>query len=99
MDVRWRNFIWDADKARANLRNHGVSFQEGAWATYDSHAIVGEDELHSGSERRQWLLGQSPRKRILLVIFTLREDNLTRIISVWKASKEDQKLYDEETAR
>ena len=99
MDIRWRNFVWDDDKARANLRNHHVSFKEAAWATYDPHAIIGEDELHSKSEWRQWLLGQSPRKRILLVIFTKEEENFTRIISAWKASKEDLILYDEEIIR
>ena len=96
MDVRWRNFIWNDEKARTNLRDHGVSFREGAWTIGDPYAIEDEDETHSKHERRQWLIGQSPRKRILLVIFTKRENDLIRIISVWKSTPEESEHYENE---
>jgi len=73
-----------------------VSFQEGSLVFYDPDALTGEDDRHSKIERREWLIGQSPKKRILLVIFTERGDDTLRIISVWKATKEERALYETE---
>ena len=96
MDVRWRNFIWNDEKAKSNLRDHGVSFREGGCATYDPDAIQGEDDRHSKKERREWLIGRSPRKRILLVIFTRREGDVKRIVSAWKADEWECEQYENE---
>ncbi len=89
-------FEWDEAKAKENLRNHGVSFREGSLAFNDPHAVTGEDETHSKDERRQWLIGQSPKQRILLVVFTERWKDIFRIISVWKATDEECELYENE---
>jgi uncharacterized DUF497 family protein len=36
-------FEWDEDKARRNVRDHGVSFREASLAFDDPHAIRGDD--------------------------------------------------------
>ena len=87
-------FEWDEAKARANLRNHGVSFPEAEKAFDDPKAIVGEDDVHSKHEPRYWLLGESPKRRLLLVIFTERHGDVTRIITAWKANREEHELYE-----
>ena len=89
-------FKWDKAKARRNLREHGVSFREASLAFDDPYAIKGDDEKHSKHEPRQWLLGMSPQRRILLVVFTERHGDLTRLITARKATLEECELYEDE---
>ena len=89
-------FEWDEAKARRNLREHGVSFREASLAFDDPRVVRGDDEKHSKHEPREWLLGMSPRDRILLVVFTERHGDVTRIISARKATLEERELYEDE---
>jgi uncharacterized DUF497 family protein len=89
-------FEWDESKARRNLREHGVSFREASLAFDDPHAIKGDDEKHSKHEPRQWLLGMSPQRRILLVVFTERDGDVVRLITARKATLEECELYENE---
>ena len=89
-------FEWDEAKARRNLREHGVSFREASLAFDDPDAIEGYDESHSKHESRQWLLGMSPRSRVLLVVFTERHSDAIRIITARKATLEECELYEDE---
>jgi uncharacterized protein len=43
-------FDWDSKKAEANLRKHGVSFDEAATVFLDPHAVSGPDPDHSVGE-------------------------------------------------
>lgn len=45
-------FTWDADKARANLLKHNVSFEEAAVAFRDDEGIRIYDNEHSSDEDR-----------------------------------------------
>jgi len=45
-------FEWDAKKARANLRKHGVSFLEASTALRDPLSTTGRDPDHSDDEER-----------------------------------------------
>jgi len=45
-------FEWDPRKARENIRNHGVSFEEALTAFSDWDHIVIRDSEHSLSEER-----------------------------------------------
>jgi uncharacterized DUF497 family protein len=89
-------FEWDDSKARRNLREHGVSFREASLAFDDPHAVTGDDEKHSKHEPRQWLLGMSPRIRVLLVVFTERHGDTVRIVTARKATLEECELYEDE---
>src|SRR4051812_2847536 len=89
-------FEWDDVKARKNLREHGISFREASLAFDDPNAIKGDDEKHSDDEPRQWLLGMSPRNRILLIVFTERQEGTIRLISARKATFEERELYEDE---
>lgn len=46
-------FEWDTRKAAANLKKHGVSFQEAATVFGDTMAITYPDPNHSESENRE----------------------------------------------
>jgi len=49
-------FEWDSKKAAANLKKHGVSFQEAATVFGDPLAITFQDPDHSRDEERQLTL-------------------------------------------
>jgi len=94
MDIQWRGFIWDREKENLVINERGITFKEAAMATKDPHAVRGPDEPHSRHEMRQWTIGFSPKKRLLLVISTEKDGQLTRIITAWKATEEDQEYYE-----
>jgi uncharacterized protein len=52
-------FEWDPKKAKANLRKHWVSFDEGATAFLDPMAVSGPDPDHSFEEDRYITFGFS----------------------------------------
>ena len=89
------NFEWNAAKAAANLKKHGVSFEEGATAFEDDHAYIQDDELHSDAEPRQTLIGYSKRNRLVVVSFAPRASNIIRIISARKAMPSERGWYEE----
>lgn len=85
-------------KAAANLRKHGVSFQEARTAFYDEFAIQFFDHEHSAIEDRFLLLGMSSESNLLLVCHCERTGGDTiRIISARKATKRESRHYTGET--
>ena len=90
-------FEWDSAKATANIKKHGVSFEEAHSVFYDEFAVQFFDEEHSTSEERFLLLGMSTGGRLLLVCHCEREaDNIIRIISARKATKTESTFYGSE---
>ena len=87
-------FEWDPRKAVANLRKHGVSFDEAATAFGDPFGIVVDDPRHSTEEMRVALLGESESNRLLAVMFTERGDRI-RLISARKATRREHRHYEE----
>lgn len=88
------DFQWDVAKARANLRKHGVSFDEAASVFFDPLAVSGNDPDHSTDEYRFITFGMSSRGRLLAVIHTVRTESI-RIISARRATRTERKLYEE----
>ena len=87
-------FEWDNKKAVANLKKHGVSFQEGATIFGDPLAITFEDPDHSVGELRLLTFGNTSTGK--LVIVSNVETNLSmRIISVRLMTKQERKIYEE----
>jgi uncharacterized DUF497 family protein len=87
-------FEWDENKNRANIKKHKVSFEEAKTVFYDENARLISDPDHSNSEDRFILLGLSHNAKILVIIHTYREqDELIRIISARKATKNEIRFY------
>jgi uncharacterized protein len=87
-------FEWDDTKAEANIRKHGVSFDEARTVFYDEDAIQFFDPDHSEDEDRFLLLGLSIKLRILIVCHCFREsDTSVRIFSARKADKSEEREY------
>jgi uncharacterized DUF497 family protein len=88
-------FEWSQAKARANLRKHGISFEEARSVFYDEYARQFFDEDHSKDEERFILLGKSSRSRILIVCHCEKESgDIIRIISARKATAKERKFYE-----
>jgi len=87
-------FEWDQRKEKANIRKHGVSFDEACAVFYDENAIQFFDPDHSESEDRFILLGISFKLRILVVCHCFREsDTVIRILSARKADGDEENEY------
>jgi len=88
-------FDWSQSKDRANLKKHGVSFEEAKSVFYDEYARQFFDDEHSEDEERFILLGKSNKTRILIVCHCEREGgNVIRIISARKATAKERNFYE-----
>jgi uncharacterized protein len=88
------SFEWDPAKARANLKKHGVSFEEAQSVFHDEFAVQFFDEEHSSDEERFLMLGMSVDANVLIVCHCERSDgNVIRIISARKATRKERAFY------
>ncbi len=87
-------FEWDPAKAKANIRKHGVSFEEAATAFQDPLARIHADPDHSKAESREILVGQSRGQRLLVVAFPDRRGKL-RLISAREVTPGERQEYEE----
>ncbi len=87
-------FEWDKRKETANVKKHGVSFEEARTAFYDEGAIQFYDPDHSDQEDRFVFLGLSLKPQVLVVCHCFREsETVVRIISARKADKDEEQVY------
>jgi uncharacterized DUF497 family protein len=89
------NFDWNLAKALENRLKHGVSFEEAASVFGDDDALIDNDVAHAASEDRLIIIGMSDRDRTLLTIFTIREDDVVRIISSRRAIPRERRAYEQ----
>jgi hypothetical protein len=87
-------FEWNRAKAEANLKEHGVSFDEATTVFRDTLSITIADPDHSNSEDRFIDIGMSHRMQLLVVSYTERKDRI-RIISARRATRAERKSYEE----
>lgn len=88
-------FEWDENKNRTNKIKHGVSFDEAETVFDDKYAIFLYDESHSSDEERFIIIGIDSLFRELMVCHCYRggDDEIIRIISARKATKNEIELY------
>jgi len=86
-------FVWNAAKAAANLKKHGVSFEEASSVFLDTLGATGADPDHSIGESRWVTFGTSRAGRLLLVSHTDQRDTI-RIISARPCTAAERKLYE-----
>lgn len=89
--ILWVEFAWDRRKAAANLKKHGVSFEEAATAFEDRLGAYFPDSLH---EDRFILIGFSRKHRLLYVVHAEVEPQAIRIISARKATRNEKARYE-----
>lgn len=87
-------FEWDLRKAAANLRKHGVSFEDAESVFSDERARLIDDPDQSAVEESFLLLGLDSNVRLLVVAHCYRAGgNTVRIVSARKATREEQRYY------
>ena len=86
-------FAWDPNKAHANLRNHGVTFEEASTVFGDTLSLTIYDEEHSDAEERLIIIGMSLQQRLLVVVHTDLRDTI-RIISARRATAHERRTYE-----
>ena len=87
-------YEWDENKNKNNQKKHKISFEEAQTVFDDENARLIPDPAHSKNEDRFILLGFSSNLRILVVIHCYRQnDQVIRIISARKATKNEEKQY------
>jgi uncharacterized protein len=90
------HFDWDEKKNQANIRKHGISFEEAQTVFFDPLAKVASDPDHSRGEARFFAVGYSAQHRLLLVVHCFREnEELIRIVSARKLTNSERKQYED----
>ncbi len=83
---------WDPAKDALNKRKHGYSLAQGAPALEDANKVVWIDDRFDYGEERVLTLGLN-QQNVLFVVSTVRVQEVTRIISVRKAKRDEERIY------
>ena len=83
-------YEWDSQKARTNLRKHGIDFADAMTVFSDELAITIPDD--HPDEERYVTIGMDALGRVLVIVFTWRGANI-RLISARKADKFEFEQY------
>ncbi len=87
-------FEWDVRKAAANLKKHGVTFEDAASVFFDPLAITFPDPDHSLDETRQVTVGYTMEGNLVFVSHCERQERI-RMISARPATRTEQRQYEE----
>jgi len=92
-------YEWDAHKAAANERKHGVSFDEAQTVFLDPLAETFDDPDHSVEEHHFITIGMSAQQRILFVAHADRGEDRVRIVSGRVATRGETHAYQEHSRK
>ena len=87
------NFEWNEEKNKENIRKHGFDFAD-AWEIFEAPMRTALDLREDYSEERWNGLGFLGN-RTVVVIYTYRDEDRIRIISLRKALKHERKRFEE----
>jgi uncharacterized DUF497 family protein len=86
------DYQWDRDKAKVNLKKHGVDLADAVGVFADPLALTIEDP--DSLEEPRWItLGTDFLGRLLVVVYTYRGDTV-RLISARKSNKKERECYE-----
>jgi uncharacterized protein len=83
-------YEWNDAKNDVNQQKHGIGFREAA-EIFRGYVLIAEDSRRDYGEHRFVALGEYEGE-VIRLIFTKRNDKI-RIISAWKANRNDRKSY------
>jgi uncharacterized protein len=86
-------FVWDDEKAWINPTNHdGITFRQAAEVFFDPFLVV--VDASRNDEARDAVIGLDARWNLLYVVHIEREENVIRIISARKATRQERAEYE-----
>jgi uncharacterized protein len=91
------NVEWDPEKARINLKKHGISFELASSIFFDPCAVSIFDNEHDENEDRWITMGIAKNGHLILLCHLFKEEtkdsSTIRIFSARKATKSEAKNY------
>lgn len=87
-------FTWDEAKNRGNQRKHGLSFETAARVFLDPLHISRRDRIVDGEERWQ-TIGRVNDVVLVLVAYAVPDEDLIRIISARRVTRQERIEYEE----
>lgn len=89
-----RSIAWNDEKVRTNPTNHdGITFQQVAEVFFDPFLVV--VDVSRNEEARDAVIGLDARWNLLYVVYIEREENIIRIISARKATRQERLEYED----
>lgn len=86
-------FVWNDEKAKNNPSKHdGITFQQADVVFFDPFLVV--IDVSSNEEARDAAIGLDARWNLLYVVRIEREENMIRIISARKATRQERAEYE-----
>lgn len=85
-------YEWDPQKSSTNLRKHGIGFAD-AVAVFEDELALTREDTHAEEEFRFVTLGLDGFGRLLVVVYTHRDDTV-RVISARKATAKETHIYE-----
>jgi uncharacterized DUF497 family protein len=85
--------VWDPEKAKSNLKKHGVRFSDAETVLADPNALTRED-IESEGEQRFVTVGMDALGHILVVVYTCLGEDI-RLISARTATRRERMQYEE----
>lgn len=86
-------FEWDEEKNRENILKHGLDFAS-AWEIFDAPMFTALDTSEDYGEKR-WIGIGFLKNFIIVVVYTERDEDVVRIISLRKALKHERTRFEE----
>jgi uncharacterized protein len=85
-------YEWDEEKARSNVRKHGIEFADAVGVFEDERAGTRKDVLTAVDEQRYLTLGRDRLGRLIVVAYTWRGGRI-RVFSARKATASERRKY------
>lgn len=89
---KYKEFEWDRGNIDKSYKKHGITPNQAEEVLLDEKAIVLRDFKHSQNEERYALIGATFDRKILFIVFTLRDKKI-RIISARLADRKEENKY------
>lgn len=86
-------FEWDREKARTNLRKHGVAFETACEVFFDPLLRVRD----AGDQQKltQVVMGETWDERLLFVVHIIQHDEVIRIVSARSVTSHERREYED----
>jgi hypothetical protein len=96
-NTKVHDFKWDQGNQKKNQVKHQVSISEAEEVFFDDEKQEYPDPTHSAQEIRKIVVGSTKERRLLFIVYTIRNEQI-RIISARDLNKRKERDLYEKTA-
>jgi uncharacterized DUF497 family protein len=89
-------FEWDEAKRLANVEKHGLDFAA-AVELFQGQMVIARNQRFDYGEERYIGFG-SCKQRVMAVVFSRKDPDIIRLISLRKANQREQRRYEQAVA-